>query len=649
METAPQADFSVSKFYAYTGPNYYLDTAALVCNVRCSPNGNSVEYYTPYVGDVFPNLATQAFERVIDLFAAAVMETLRMDINLPLTRFSVSADGDDYVLAVQYWDEYVAEDAVKLVSGWFQAIDMGKTLGTDEFDFAEKFVALQKQFDRTTYGGPTISSLLEAAYKLGIPFYWLRTEGDFQFGYGKKHVRGRSTVFHTDGIKDTEFTTQKDQVKNFLLECGFPTPQGQNCFTEEEICTEVEELGFPLVVKPLAGHKGEGVTTDIKTIEGAMAAYRSIVKAAEDAGVAFDGAIVEQQVYGLDHRLLAVNGKFAAALLRVPAYIIGDGSSTIKDLIAKENTRPERKDNARSPLAKIEADEGLIGYIALQGWGLASVPKYGERVNLRRVANVSAGGVSVNVTEQIHPQNVKLVEDIAKFFKVNCLGIDVLTQDIAKPWSDGNFAIIEINAGPGIFMHIAPAEGGSVDVPTMIMRSHFPKKGAERIPIIAGNDVITPEFCTALYERLQAIKPDVEFGAITSEGVFINNQFFCKNKSHEKNIQLLLRNPRLDFACIRHTKDTIFDYGTFHEGADIVILEDAHYAEVVLKRDTLPDGVTVELHNDYIALLSTTTEPRLIMLQPDAHASQPRSAAKREAALLQALEPLLANLMVKYD
>jgi cyanophycin synthetase len=648
-ETAPQADFSVSKFYAYKGPNYYLETAALVCNVALAPNGNTVEYYTPFIAEVFPSLGTMAFERVIDLFAATVMETLRMDIHLPLTRFSVSYDGGDYVLAVQYWDEYVAEDVVELVSSWFQVMETRGKSGVEDFQFASKFASLQQQFDRTTYGGPTISSILEAAQNLHIPFFWLRNEGDFQWGYGKKQVRGRSTVVHTDGIKDTEFTTQKDAVKNFLLDCGFPTPQGLNCFTEDDIRAEVEELGFPLVVKPLAGHKGEGVTTDIKTLEGALEAYRSILKTAEDNGTAFDGALVEQQVYGLDHRLLAVNGKFAAALLRVPAYVVGDGTSTIEELIAKENKRPERRDNARSPLAKIQIDDGLIGYIAIQNLTVDSIPKADERVYLRRVANVSAGGVSVNVSQQIHPANIKLVEDIAKFFTVNCMGIDVLAQDIAKPWSEGNFAIIEINAGPGIFMHIAPAEGGSVDVPTMILRSHFPRAGSERVPIIAGNDVITPEFCAKLYAHLQTLKPDVEFGSVTEEGVLFNGEFFCKNKSHEHNVRLLLRNPKLDFACIRHTKDTIFDYGTFHQGADITILEEAHYAEAILKRDTLPSGVAVEMHNDYIALLSTTTEPRLIMLPAEAYASTPRSAERREDALLEAIKPLLADLICKYD
>jgi cyanophycin synthetase len=631
-------DFAASKFYSYRGPNYYLDTAALVCNIYIAPGGQPVESYLPAVQAEFPRVAEMKCERVIDLFAETVMEILRMDIGLPLRSYSVGYDADYYVLAVEYWDEYVAEDAVNLVSAWFQALDRG-----EKFDVKTPFAALQQRFDRTIYGGPTISSLLEAAKQRGIPFFWLRNEGDFQWGYGKKQVRGKSTVFHTDGIKDTEFTTFKDAVKNFLLDCGFPTPIGRNCFTEDDVRAEVEQLGFPLVVKPLAGHKGEGVTTDIKTAEEALAAFAAIQKSANDTGASFDGALVEQQVYGHDHRLLSVNGKFAAALLRVPPFVVGDGKHSIARLLHFENQRPERKDNARSPLSKIAVDDGLVGYLALQGLTVDSVPKPDERVYLRRVANVSAGGVSVNVTPTVHPSNVKLVEDIAKFFKVNCLGIDVLAQDIAKPWNEGNFAIIEINAGPGIFMHIAPAEGGSIDVPGMIMESHFPHKGTERIPIIAGN-YITRTFCEALYEKLRDFKSDVELGSLTSEGVFFNNEFFCNNSSHEQNVRIVLRSPKLDFACFQHTKDNIFDYGTFHTGADIVILDNPHYAEEVLKRDVRPDGVTVEVHDDYIALLSAAVEPRLVMFAPE-----DRTRLGKQRAIIEAIEPLLGDLMFKYD
>ncbi|MCU0426757.1 MAG: hypothetical protein MUF71_14140 [Candidatus Kapabacteria bacterium] len=628
-------DFSVSKFYSYKGPSYYLARPAVVFNLYIAPAGRTVEYYQPLVSAEFLQLAKRQFERVIDLFVATLIETLRMEINLPVSESSVSFDGDSYIVAVQYLDEYVAEDAAALVAEWFAALSSEKT-----FDFHTSFLKLQKQFDRTIQGGPTISSIVEAGIKRKIPMFFLRSEGDFQWGYGKKQVRGRSTVFHTDSIKDTEFTTQKDAVKEFLLDCGFPTPIGNNCMTEDELLEEIEELGFPLVVKPLAGHKGQGVTTDIQTKDEALTAFRRIVDAAREAGASFDGAIAEQQVYGKDHRLLAVNGRFVAALQRVPAYVEGNGKDTIEALIELENKRPERRDNARSPLAKITVDDGLKEYIALQNLTLSSVPPMGERVYLRRVANVSVGGVSVNVTEKMHPKNVKMVDDIAKFFKVMCLGIDVLAEDISKPWDAGNFAIIEINAGPGVFMHIAPAEGSPIDVPGLIMRANFPKDRSERIPIIAGNK-ISPELSASIYAALKEIKPDVEYGALLKDGVSFNGEFFHKHKRHSKNVEIMLRNPKLEFAVFRHTKDDIFDYGTFHEGADVVILEDPHYAEEILKRDVQPDGYVMQVHDGYIVIMGGgLAEPRAVTFTKE---------EGRDGGIFKALQPLLAGLLTKYE
>jgi cyanophycin synthetase len=156
-------------------------------------------------------------------------------------------------------------------------------------------------------------------------------------------------------------------------------------------------------------------------------------------------------------------------------------------LIEKENAKEIRLDNARSPLCKIKIDDNLKDFLALQNKDLTYIPDAGEKITLRRVANISAGGVSINVTSKIHPDNVKLVENIARYFKVKCLGIDVLAQDISKSWREGNFGIIEINAGPGVFMHLAPAYGGSIDVPKHIMLSHFDTQTKGRIPIIAGN------------------------------------------------------------------------------------------------------------------------------------------------------------------
>lgn len=585
-----ERDFSVGKFYTYNGPNYYLKSRALVFNVFIAPTGDSVEFFREKIAPFFPKLNEVETPYVVDLFAWTLLQVLRMDIDLYLNHYAVSKDEDEFVIAIEFFDKEVAIDAVYLVSDWFKALSDDK-----DFDFAREFAKMQADFDKTLFGGPTIYSLIEAGLKRGIPVFYLFEENQFQWGYGKKQLRGRSTTFNTDGIKDTEFTMYKDMVGDFLQMCGFPTPVGKNCFKEDECVEEALKLGFPVVVKPVAGHKGQGVTTNIQSEEEVRHAFQKIVKSAEEEGAAFEGALVQQQIYGTDHRLLAVGGKFVAALERVPAFVVGNGKDPIDKLIAEENDKLIRLDNARSPLCKIKVDDNLKEFLKLQNLSLSTVPQEGEKITLRRVANISAGGVSINVTDKIHRVNVKMVEDIASYFNVKCLGIDVLSADISKPWTEGNFGIIEINAGPGVFMHLAPAYGGSIDVPWEILKTHFVTPEYSRIPIIAGN-MITQEFADMLNSRLHEIDTDIFFASLTREGVYFNGAYFFNNPEHDQNVKIVLRQPKADIALLSHDKDDIFDYGILHCGADIVILENAGYAEEkTMKEQLLPGGLLVEI------------------------------------------------------
>ncbi len=627
-------DFQVSKFYTYNGPNYYLDTRAIVFNLFLDPGGPMADFYYDAVTDKFPQMKENYPSRVADLFAEVLLNVMKMDINLYINKYSIDFDGEEYEVAVEFLDDAIAEDCVYFVCEWLSSINEGQ-----EIDFNTEFASLQMDFDKTLFGGPTLYSLIEAGLKRGIPVSYLYEENCFQWGYGKKAIRGRSTTLHIDSIRDTEFTMYKDMVKDFLLMCGFPTPQGKNCYTEKDILKETEALGFPVVVKPLAGHKGQGVTTNIESPEEVSKAFKNIEKAAKELGVPFDGAIVEQQIYGTDHRLLSVKGKFAAALQRVPAYVDGNGADNIEKLIAIENDKEVRLDNARSPLTKIKIDEDLKDYLQLQNLSLQSVPKEGERIFLRRVANISAGGVSINVTDKIHPKNIKLVEDISKFFNVVCLGIDVLTEDISKPWNEGNFGIIEINAGPGVFMHLAPAIGGSIDVPGIIMESLFKDSQGSRIPIISGNKIST-NFGKLLYEELKKIKSDIEYGFLSDEGIFFNNEFLCKNKLHSKNVQIILRNPKLEFALFNHDKDDILDFGIIHNGSDIAIIEDPHYAEKTLKRDVDKEGFIVNVEDKQIVVYKDDEEKAKFDFD---------DPEQKDEKLIEALKPVLEHLLSKYS
>lgn len=627
-------DFDVRKFYIYNGPNFYLNKKALVFNIFLEPEGPEVAFYKPIVYSEFPALEGRNPSTVIDLFASTLIQLLKMDINLFLNEYSISEDGEDYVVAVEYFDEIITEDCIFLLSEWFKAMNEDRA-----FNFREEFNKIQSQFDKTILGGPTLYSLVEAGLKRNIPVFFLYEENQFQWGYGKKQLRGRSTTFHTDSIKDTEFTMYKDMVGDFLTMCGFPTPKGKNCFSEDEAVAEAIHLGFPVVVKPVAGHKGQGVTTNIESEEGVRKAFNQIIAASEENGGKFDGIIVQQQIYGTDHRLLAVNGKFAAALQRVPAYVEGDGKNDVQELIRLDNEKEVRLDNARSPLCKIKIDDDLMDYLSLQELSLSYKPQKGEKVYLRRVANISAGGVSINVTESIHPKNMKMVESIARFFKVKCLGIDVLAQDISKPWTEGNFGIIEINAGPGVFMHLAPAIGGSIDVPGLIMSSHFATPDSSRIPIIVGNN-LTKSFSDEVYKTLKNFKDDICFGSLAPEGVFFNGNYFFKNDNHDQNVKIILRYPETEFAMFNHNKLDIYDYGFFHEGADIVILDNPNYAEASMIQLLLPSAVLIEINENQI-----TTKTNEKVLSSISFYDE----GDKEHLLITTIEPFLKELIFKYE
>jgi len=432
----------------------------------------------------------------------------------------------------------------------------------------------------------------------------------------------------------------KDMVGDFLEMCGFPTPNTINTFDEEAAVLAAAQIGYPCVVKPVAGHKGQGVTTGIENEKGVRDAFANILKIYLENDIQFDGALVQTQVYGTDHRLLSVDGKFAAALERVPAFVEGDGQHTIKELIEIENSKIIRLDNARSPLCKIKIDDDLNAFLEIQKLELDTVPASGTNITLRRVANISAGGVSYNVTDKIHPDNIQMVEDIASFLNVKCLGIDVLAKDISVSWKEGNFGIIEINAGPGVFMHLAPAYGGSVDIPGKILYSHFKNDANSRIPIIVANK-FSAALAMQLNERLHELKSEIFFSYLIEEGVFFNGRLFYKNPVHTQNEKMILRHPSTDFALFVHDKDNIYDFGLLHKGADIVILENAAYAEEsVLLKQLFKDCPLIEIIENKADLLMNDQVVESRNFATD---------VEKDEIIFEYLDRFLPGLLLKYE
>lgn len=597
--------FRADRVRSFDGPSLLLPVKAVCFALELAELPHDVREIMRGLERYIPAADRWSPHGIAHLFAMTVLEIQKLDMDLYVSQYTVRETGDkQWDLAVEIIDGPTGREAVYLAEDLLNAV-----CKRDTFDFDAKFAALQETFDKTIYGGPTIYSIIAAAHKAKIPMFYLPIENQFQWGYGRCHVRGRSTTISRDGIKDTEFTCYKDRVKEFLEYVGLPVPKGDVCFTIREALDAADDIGFPLVVKPISGHKGQGVTTNITV----RADVKRVTRALLDAGVK-DGIIVEQQVSGFDHRLLTVGGKFVAALKREPAYVMGDGRSTIEELIDEENRTYVRRDNARSPLTKIRIDDDLVDYLRLQKLGLSSVLGNDEKVFLRRVANISAGGVSINVTDKIHPDNRQLAEDVAAFLRVHCLGVDVLADDISKSWRESPLAIIEINAGPGVFMHLAPAQGGSIDAPGAIVRSLFPSRRASRIPIVTFTQ-LSSKVRTVLQRVIQEDYETLMLGCASRDGIFVNSAFLTQQQSQWAQLSVLLRREDLDMAFVEYQEKDILEDGLRYDGADIVCLLNATPTQRVLGRDVEENG-WVLVTADQLPLGHLNVAARICMLDP---------------------------------
>ncbi|WP_066378870.1 ATP-binding protein [Anabaena sp. CA = ATCC 33047] len=578
--------FDIFNFRHYVGPNPDLDVAALVFDFALVGDKEPlpIEDYITRVGDRYPHLKQQTYESYAQLFAQTVSAVAQLGMDLHLNRWSVKPYPNYARIAVQTLHARTTKAVIYFVWDWFEAINQDQ-----DFGFEDQFLSLQNQFRQSVYGGPTVYALLRTAQEKGIPFFYLWEEGLIQYGWGTKQVRGVATTFDCDSHLDSELTTRKDDCKLFLKSLGFPVPKGRIVFSCKEARQVAREIGYPVAIKPVVGHKGIGVTPGVKNVDELESAYdRALAAIPQDQSTRI---IVEKNISGKDFRLLCVNGKFVAATERQPASVVGDGDSTIAELIRQENRKIARLDTPTSPMSKIQIDEELELYLEEQRLSLKTVLDKGEVVYLRKVANLSAGGVSINATHTMHDDNIMLAQDIAQHFRLTCLGIDVIAESLSESWKQGNFSILEINAAPGILMHLNPAEGDSVDVPAYILETFFASGIDARIPIITFNK-ISGEELQATIEHILSEHPEWTIGGVCRDGVFMQRSPKVLHREYNSNMQMLLRHPKLDLLIAEYPADILEKEGMFYHGSNLVVLDNPNETEMMLMRDMV-DGSTV--------------------------------------------------------
>ena len=588
--------FDIFNFKHYIGPNPYLETGALVFDFAVTNNTEArpLEDYVAIISDRYPHLGEETYDSHAQLFARTASEVGKLDMGLHLNHWSVKPNENFVTIAVQSLHARTTRSVIYCVWDWFEAISQH-----ENFRLEDQIKTIQEIFRKSAYGGPTVYALWRTAYQNGIPTFYLWDEGLVQYGYGKKQVRGIATTFDCDSHLDSDFTTRKDDCKAFLATLGFPVPKGDIVYTLEEARAAAREIGYPVAVKPVVGHKGIGVTADVQNAEEMKYAFSRAVNAIpKDQPIQI---IVEKSISGTDFRLLCVNGRFVAATERRPASIVGDGHSTIAELIERENRKPARIDTPTSPLGKIQCDEAMEMYLEEQELSLDSVIESDRIVYLRKVANLSAGGLSIDKTSDVHPDNIILAQDIAQHFHLTCLGIDVIAGDLAKSWKNGDFGIIEINAAPGIYMHLKPAVGESVDVPSHILETFFASEKDARLPIITFNKISVQEL-QEIIDDVLIRHPEWTIGAVCREGVFVNRSEKNLNKDYNSNVQNLLRNPKLDLLIAEYREDVLEKEGMFYHGSDIIVLDNPTETEMMLARGISDDSTLVIKEGDNISI-----------------------------------------------
>ncbi len=583
--------FDIFNLKHYSGPNPYLNQAALVFDFALTGHLQPLPLvdYLNKITQFYPHLAAETYHSYAHLFARTVTEVGKLDMDLHLDQFNVKPYAHYVRIAVQTLHARTGRSVIYFVWDWFEAMTLNQ-----EFELDSQIKVLQNIFRTSAYGGPTVYTLWRTAYEKKIPVFYLWDEGLVQYGYGKKQVRGIATTFDGDSHLDSDFTTRKDDCKSVLATLGFPVPTGEIVSTQSQAITAAQEIGFPVAVKPVAGHKGIGVTADVQDTKELSFAFERAKEAIPEGQPI--RIIVEKSLSGSDFRLLCVNGRFVAATERRPASVTGDGRSTISELIERENRTPARLDTPTSPLSKIQSDEAMKMYLEEQSLTLDSIIEKNRVVYLRKVANLSAGGVSIDATRTVHPDNIILAQDIAQYFRLTCLGIDVMAPSLSQSWKEGNFGILEINSAPGISMHLRPAIGGSVPVGEEILKTFFYSEKDAHIPILTFNR-ISLEQLQQIIDHILLQHPEWTIGAVCQQGAFVNRSLKNLAKDYNTKVQSLLRHPKLDLLIAEYPDEILESDGMFYDYSNMVVLDKPTEIEMMLARD-LPDDATLIIKNE---------------------------------------------------
>lgn len=570
---------------ALRGPNYYSRYQAIymrldIEDLEDRPSdkvpriGEKLEALIPTIHDHRCSVGSPGgfLKRVAEgTYAGHMVEHVAIELQ-NLIGFSVgygktvdSYETGIYNVVFRYRDEATGlaagEAAVEIVRKLYDGEDVELGLMIDHLKEVRDANAL----------GPSTGSIVNAAKARNIPSYNLTAGTSYtQLGHGVKQRRFQATVTDASGIIGHSIADDKEWTKQILDDAGVPVPHGQVVYSLEEAQEAAEWIGWPVVTKPLSGNHGRGVTTHISSPEDLKTGYdAALARVRDDAGA----VIVESYIKGEDHRMLVIGGKLVAAAHRRPAHVVGDGKSAIQQLIDIENSDPRRGVGHENLLTQIHVDVQTERMLEQAGYSLETVLPEGEIAFLKSTANISTGGTATDLTDEVHPEVKFAMERIGRLVGLDIIGIDLLAENLSVPLDQQSAGVVEVNAGPGFRMHMAPTHGTPRPVGEHVVDMLFPDPTDDgRIPITAITGTNGKTTTTRLTTHiLRQAGNSVGMGC-TGTVEIDNNVVLRGDYSGPAAAQAVLREPTVQHAVLEVARGGIMRRGLGFDECDVGVL-----------------------------------------------------------------------------
>ncbi|MBV1756397.1 MAG: cyanophycin synthetase, partial [Dethiosulfatibacter sp.] len=410
--------------------------------------------------------------------------------------------------------------------------------------------------------GPSTQSIVDEATSRGISHFRLNEESYVQLGQGVRQRRIQATMMDNTSALGVEIADDKENAKKLLSSMGIPVSDGRSVWSADEALKAAETIGYPVVVKPLIGNHGRGITVNVTSAEELLVAYEIACEVCETC-------LIEKYLEGFDFRILVIDGKFVAAALREPAYVVGNGKDTIRQLIEEVNKDPNRGIGHEKNLTRITIDTMMERLLAVKQLTLESVLAKGAKRYVKSTANLSAGGTALDVTENVHPLNQLMAERISQIIGLNVIGIDIIADSLEKPLNNHSAGVVEVNAAPGFRMHLNPTKGTRRNIASHIVNMLFPPGSTHAVPIVAVTGTNGKTTTTRLIAHILGLNGRT-VGMTSTDAVIIDNiPILTGDYSGPEGTRKVMMDSTIDMAVLEVARGGILRRGLGYDESDV--------------------------------------------------------------------------------